>query len=459
MTERRHDEHLPRAIADQVTRPFARFLRIQSATGVALLVAATVALIVSNSAASGPVEAFWNTSLGVRFGSADFSRSVRHWVNDGAMTLFFFVVSLELKREMVHGELRSFHMAAFSLAAALGGMVVPASVYLALMHGEPGVQGWGTVMATDTAFVIGALALLGSRVPAGLRVFLLSLAIFDDVGAILVVAIGYGSAPSWPALAIAVAIVAAVLGAARVGVRSVPVYYALGAGLWLALDAGGVHATLAGVVLGLITPAREWVSDERLHTIFERVLSYPVGRHWSGDTTDRADLRRAGVAAKEALAPVERLEIALHPWTGFVIMPLFALANAGVKISLSDLTSPITVAIFAGLVLGKPTGVLALSWLAERARLARRPEGLEWPVIFGGALLTGIGFTMSLFIAALAFDAAMLPSAKLGILSASVVAGSAGLLTLTWLARRKPTDHGRREPTAPRGGGAALMGS
>ncbi len=457
MTEQRDDEQLPRAIADRITRPFARFVRIQSATGVALLVSTAVALIVSNSAASGSVEAFWNTPLGVRFGSADFSRSLRHWVNDGAMTLFFFVVSLELKREMVHGELRSLRMAAFSLAAALGGMAVPAAVYLALMHGEPGVRGWGTVMATDTAFVIGALALLGSRIPASLRVFLLSLAIFDDVGAILVVAIGYGNAPSWPALATAAAIVAVVLGAARVGVRSIAVYYALGAGLWLALDAAGVHATLAGVVLGLMTPAREWVSDERLHTIFERVLSYPLGRHWSGDTADRADLRRAGVAAKEALSPVERLEIALHPWTGFVIMPLFALANAGVRVSLSDLASPIAIAIFAGLVLGKPAGVVSLSWLSERARLARRPEGLEWPVIFGGALLTGIGFTMSLFIAALAFDASMLSSAKLGILCASVVAGSAGLLALTWLARRKPTDHGGREPTAP-SGGAALMG-
>jgi len=447
VTERRDDEHLPRAVADRITRPFARFLRIESATGLALLAATAVALIVSSSAVSGSVEAFWNTPLGVHFGSADFSRSLRHWVNDCAMTLFFFVVSLELKREMVHGELRSLRMAAFSLAAALGGMVVPACVYLALMHDEPGVHGWGTVMATDTAFVIGALALLGSRVPASLRVFLLSLAIFDDVGAILVVAIGYGSAPSWPALAIAAAVVAAVRGASRVGVRSIPVYYALGAGLWLALDAAGVHPTLAGVVLGLMTPAREWVSDQRLHSILERVLSYPLGRHWSGDTADRADLRRAGVAAKEALSPVERLEIALHPWTGFVIMPLFALANAGVRISLSDLTSRITVAIFAGLVLGKPAGVVALSWLAERTRLARRAEGLEWPVIFGGALLTGIGFTMSLFIATLAFDdPGMLSSAKLGILGASVVAGSAGLVALTWLARRKRTEHGRREP-------------
>jgi NhaA family Na+:H+ antiporter len=257
------------------------------------------------------------------------------------------------------------------------------------------------------------------------------------VGAILVVAIGYGGALSWPALGAVAAVVAAVFGAARVGIRSVAVYSLLGAGLWLALDASGIHPTLAGVVLGLMTPAKEWVSNARLQTIFERVLLYPKGEHRSGDTTARTDLRRARVAAKEALSPVERLQTVMHPWSGFLIMPIFALANAGVRISWTDIADPISVAIVAGLVAGKPIGALTLTWLAVRVGLATRPDGLRWSIVAGGCLLTGIGFTMSLFIAGLAFDATMLGAAKVGILGASIVAGAAGLLTLRWLTSAK----------------------
>ncbi len=438
------DRHeLPREAADRLTRAFARFLKIESAAGVLLLVATLAALIVSNSSLAEGASRFWETPVGIHFGSAHFTRSVRHWINDALMTLFFFVVALELKRELVHGELRNVRMAAFSFAGALGGMLVPAAVYLALLRGGPGMRGFGTVMATDTAFVIGCLALLGSRIPSSLRLFLLSLAIFDDVGAILVVAVGYGGALSISALAVAVGLLAIIFGAAHLGVRGIPVYSVLGIGLWLAFDASGIHPTVTGVVLGLMTPAREWVSDERLHAIFERVLSYPRGRHWSGDTADRADLRRAHVAAKEALSPVERLEIAMHPWAGFVIMPLFALANAGVRISWTDLGEPITGAIVAGLAFGKPAGVIALSWLAARVGLATRPMGLKWSVLAAGSLLTGIGFTMSLFIAGLAFDPIALGAAKIGILGASIVSGTAGLLALLWLTSAPKQGAGR----------------
>jgi NhaA family Na+:H+ antiporter len=330
-------------------------------------------------------------------------------------------------------------MAAFSFAGALGGMLVPASIYLVLMRGEPAVHGWGVVMATDTAFVIGALAMLGARIPTSLRVFLLSLAIFDDVGAIMVVAVGYGGSLSWPALVVAAALVAAILGVARAGIRGVAVYVILGAGVWIALDASGIHPTLAGVVLGLMTPAREWVSVPRLRAIFERALSHPEAEHGRADATERADLKRAGVAAREALSPVERLELRMHPWSAFAIMPLFAAANAGVRISWTGITDAVTVAVFAGLVFGKPIGVLTTSWLAVRVGLATRPEGVRWSLLAAGSLLTGIGFTMSLFIASLAFDSAILPPAKIGILGASIVSGAAGLLTLTWL-----TSHRRR---------------
>jgi NhaA family Na+:H+ antiporter len=316
-------------------------------------------------------------------------------------------------------------------------MIVPVSFYLALMTGQPGAHGWGTVMATDTAFVIGALALVGSRIPPSLRLFLLSLAIFDDVGAILVVAVGYGEALNWTALALSGLGLAAVAGSARLGIRSVAIYFLFGGMIWLCFDASGIHPTIAGVVLGLMTPTRVWVSDARLRAILRRVLSYPGGRHWSGDTADRRDLRRAGRAVTESLSPVERLEMMLHPWVGFVIMPVFALANAGITISGADIGQSVSVAIFASLVLGKPIGVLTFSWLAVRLGFATEDPSLNWPLLAAGALLTGIGFTMSLFIAGLAYVPPMLDAAKIGVLTGSVFAAAAGLLLLVWMTYRK----------------------
>jgi NhaA family Na+:H+ antiporter len=433
------DTGLPPEIADRFTEPFARFLRIEAAAGGMLLLATCTALILSNSALSTPFLAFWETPIGLHFGSLDFSRSLRHWINDALMTLFFFVVALELKRELVLGELRNLRMAALSLAGALGGMFVPAALYLALMSGQPGAHGWGTVMATDTAFVIGCLALFGSRIPPTLRLFLLSLAIFDDVGAILIVALGYGQELNWTALGLAMVGLAVVAGCARLGIRSIPIYFLIGGVIWLCFDASGIHPTITGVVLGLMTPTRIWVSDERLRAILDRVLSYPKGGHWTGNTIERRDLRRAGTAVTESLSPVERLEIMLHPWVGFTIMPIFALANAGIAISGADIGQPVSVAIFAGLVIGKPIGVLSFSWLAVRLGPATRAFGLSWPLLAAGGFLTGIGFTMSLFIAGLAYAPAMLNAAKIGILAGSAVSAAAGLLMLMWLASRKRT--------------------
>jgi NhaA family Na+:H+ antiporter len=436
MTDRFGTER-PHEIADWITKPFARFLKIEAAAGGLLLLATLSALVLANTAWSTPFLAFWETPIGLRFGSLEFTRSLRHWVNDGLMTFFFFVISLELKRELVLGELRNLRMAALPFAAALGGMLVPVSLYLALMIGQAGLDGWGTVMATDTAFVIGCLALFGARIPPTLRLFLLSLAIFDDVGAILIVAVGYGEALHWGALALGLLGLATVAGAARLGIRSIPVYFLLGGLIWLCFDASGIHATIAGVVLGLMTPTRVWVSDARLRAILGRVLAYPTGEHWSGDTTDRHELRKAGRAVTESLSPVERLEMMLHPWVGFAVMPVFALANAGVTISVADLGQAVSVAIFAGLAIGKPVGVLTFSWLAVRLGFATQAPGLTWPFLVAGAFLTGIGFTMSLFIAGLAYAPAMLNAAKLGILTASVASAAAGLLTLVWLTARK----------------------
>jgi len=426
---------LPTGFIDWLTKPFAQFVRIEAAAGLILLLFTIAALVLSNSPWSHQFLEVWETSIGVQVGSFEFGRSLREWINDALMTLFFFLVALELKRELVLGELNNPRTAALSVAAALGGMLVPAGFYFVLQFEQPGEHGWGTVMATDTAFVIGCLALLGRRIPQSLRVFMLSLAIVDDIGAILVVAIGYSGHIAWGALAMGACGVAFVFGMALFGVRSMAIYFLVGGLIWLAVDASGIHATVTGVIIGLLTPTRRWVSDERLHAILDRVVAYPAGDHWSGDTEDRKVLGLAETAARETLSPVERLEMMLHPWVGFVIMPLFAFANAGMPIAFVDLGNPVTGAVFVGFALGKPVGVLAFSWLAVRTGIARRPASLSWGFLAAGALLAGIGFTMALFIANLAFVPSLINAAKLGILSASVASAMAGIALLVWLSR------------------------
>lgn len=428
---------LPKEFVDRLTNPFVRFLNIQSASGAILLLFTVAALVLSNSPWSDAFEHAWETQIGLQVGSLEFARSLREWINDGLMTLFFFLVALELKRELVLGELNKPRMAALSIAAALGGMIAPAAIYLALQTGQSGQSGWGTVMATDTAFVIGCLALLGTRIPQSLRVFMLSLAIVDDIGAILVVAIGYSSDIVWWPLAMAALGLVITRAMAMLGFRGFPLYILVGMLIWLAVDASGIHATITGVILGLMTPARRWVSDERLYTILGQVVAHPASSESSSDTKDRQTLQMAEIAARETLSPVERMEITLHPWVGFVIMPLFAFANAGLPLTLSDLGSSVTVAIFLGFVLGKPIGVLLLSWLAVRTHIAILPPELSWRLLVGGSFLAGIGFTMALFIANLGFNESLIDSAKLGIFLASVFSAVVGLAILMWLPARE----------------------
>jgi NhaA family Na+:H+ antiporter len=440
MSEDPQDEtkhaRLPAGFVDRLTKPFAYFLHIQAAAGTVLLLFTVAALVLSNSPWSHSFLSGWETPLGIRIGSFELDRSLKEWINDALMTLFFFLVALELKRELVLGELKNPRMAALSIAGAVGGMLMPAALYLTLQSGHPGASGWGTVMATDTAFVIGCLALMGSRIPQSLRVFMLSLAIVDDIGAILVVAIGYSSHISWVAISLAAGGIVVVRTMALAGVRTFPAYFLAGVLIWIAVDASGIHATITGVILGLMTPARRWVSNERLYAILDRVVVHPAGDDGSGATRDRRTLQVAEIAARESLSPVERLEIGLHPWVGFVIMPLFAFANAGLPLGLSDLSHSVTLAVFVGFALGKPVGVLAFSWLAVRLSIAIRPPDLSWRMLAGGGLLAGIGFTMALFIANLAFNKALIDSAKLGIFLASVVSAVAGLALLMSLPAR-----------------------
>lgn len=406
--------------------------------GAILLLSAIAALVVSNSTWVHLYESAWETPIGLNVGSLEYERSLREWVNDGLMTLFFFLVALELKRELVLGELNRPRMASFSIAAAVGGMVMPASVYFALQSGQPGEQGWGTVMATDTAFVIGCLALLGTRIPKSLRVFMLSLAIVDDIGAILVVAIGYSGAIGWGALLIAGFGLLIVHAMALIGIRGFPLYILIGIIIWGAVDASGIHATITGVILGLMTPARRWVSDVRLYAILGQVIAHPANEENGLETRNRETLQMAETAARETLSPVERIEIALHPWVAFVIMPLFAFGNAGLPLTLSNSGGSITAAIFLGFVLGKPLGVLLFSWAAVQFGLAVRPAELSWKLIAGGSVLTGIGFTMALFIANLAFTQQLVDSAKLGIFLASLTSALMGMALLWNFSPRQP---------------------
>ena len=428
---------LPKEFVDSLTDPFVRFLRIEAAGGAILLFFTVAALVLSNSPWADSFNHAWETQVGLQIGSIEFARSIREWINDGLMTLFFFLVALELKRELVLGELKNPRMAALSIAAALGGMIVPALIYLALQSGQPGQNGWGTVMATDTAFVICCLALLGSRIPQSLRVFMLSLAIFDDIGAILVVAFVYKSGMVWWPLAVAALGLVLTRAMARLGFRGFPSYILIGVVIWLAVDASGIHATVTGVILGLMTPARRWVSDERLYAILGQVIAHPTSSESSRDTNNRETLQMAEVAARETLSPVERMEIALHPWIGFVVMPLFAFANAGLPLALGEIYGSITVAIFAGFVLGKPIGILFFCWLAIRLNIAVRPPELTWGLLIGGSLLAGIGFTMALFIANMGFGTSLIDSAKLGILLASIFSAVAGMAVLMWLPARR----------------------
>lgn len=418
---------LPEPPVARWARPFVRFLKIESASGVVLLVCTIVALVLANSAWAAHVAEFWHTRIVIGIGSFEFSKSLEWWVNDGLMTIFFFVVGLEIKRELVAGELRDPRKAALPIMAALGGMVAPACIYWIFPRDQQGEAGWGIPMATDIAFVVGFLALLGPRVPFGLKILLLSLAIADDIGAVLVIAVFYSGDIAVSMLGLAAVGFGVTLLFNRIGVRRVPIYVILGAGIWLAFLKSGIHPTVAGVLLGLLTPASAWIGD--------RALIDVVGDVWHSLRTDQDGkpefhhkplLGQLELAARESTSPLERLETGLHPWVAFLIMPIFALANAGVSVQPSAIAHPVALAVAAGLVIGKPLGIVAFSWLAVRVGLARLPSGVNWKVMIGAGCLAGIGFTMSLFVANLALKDALLDAAKVGTLTGSALSAVVG---------------------------------
>jgi NhaA family Na+:H+ antiporter len=426
-------------IVEQLAQPFARFFRIEASGGIVLLSCAIIALGIANSPWAAAFDNFWQTTIGVTVGGFALELSLKHWINDGAMTIFFFVVGLEIKREMVHGALREVRNAVLPVVAALGGMLVPAAIYLFSQHGKPGVNGWAIPMATDIAFVAGFLALLGTRVPFGLKILVLTLAIIDDIGAVLVIAVAFTDQISLPMLAWAGAGFGATLLCRWVGVRAIPVYVIIGMGIWLAILMAGIHATVAGVALGLLTPSNPWLAERSLLKVLsgtehqlreDRAESNEMEHHEEA-------LLLLGATAQRTISPLDRLETALHPWVAFVIMPLFALANAGIRVDMAALADPVSMATAAGLVLGKPLGIVAFSAVAVKLGWARLPEGVNWKVLTGAGCLAGIGFTMSLFIAGLALDGELLRSGKIGAVVGSALSATVGCSLLWWFLRKE----------------------
>ena len=416
-----------RPLARLVARPVREFLRVEAAGSILLLLAAAAALVWANSPWASSYDALWHTHLTLDVGPLHLDESLQHWVNDALMVIFFFVVGLEIKYELVNGDLRDPRTAALPIVAAVGGMVVPAGIYLALNPpGSDGSAGWGIPMATDIAFAVGVLGVLGRRIPSAARLFLLTLAIVDDIGAILVIAVFYTSDLSLTWLAIAVGLLGLMVVARMLRIWSLVVYAVLGVGVWFALLESGVHATLAGVAIGLLAPATPLLKEEVARDFAARALE--------DRNLDADELARLRFLLQESVSVVERLISALHPVSAYVVLPIFALANAGVELGAIGkvFTEPVGVGIILGLVLGKPIGIYATSFLAVRLGIAKLPEGTSWPMVLGLGAVAGIGFTVSIFIAGLSFPGADLltEEAKIAILLASLIAAVVGVALL-----------------------------
>lgn len=421
---------LPVRPVDRLINPIARFLHVEAASGFVLLGCSILALVLANSPWADAFLGFWQTPIGFSWNGFELEHSLKHWINDGLMVIFFFVIGLEVKRELVMGELRDVRRASLPVAAAIGGMVVPAGIYLALQAGEEAQRGWGIPMATDIAFVVGCMALLGRRVPAALRIMLLSLAIVDDIGAILVIAIGYTDALhlDWLLLGGVGIVVVSVM--ERIGVRSIGIYSLLGILVWFGFHESGIHATIAGVILGLMTPAHPHLKRTVGAALLSRASDLLHGDAWEQEQHRAKKVRKYRRATRETISPLEFLIYVLHPWVAFLIMPIFALANAGVAFELADIGSPVALAVILGLAVGKPVGIVLMCWLASISRLAPLPAGVTWRHIAGGGFLAGIGFTMALFITGLALEDELMRSAKVGVLAGSVVSAVIGMTLL-----------------------------
>lgn len=434
-----------RLVPHRFIRPVIEFTRIEAAGGIVLLIAAAIAIMWANSPWSAAYFDLFNTHINVSFGAIHINESLKALINDGLMVVFFFVVGLEIKRELVVGELNSVKKATLPALAALGGMIVPALIFVAFVAptGDPeALRGWAIPMATDIAFSVGVVALLGSRVSVSAKLFLLALAIVDDIGAILVIAVFYTEELNFGYLAFAAVLLLVMHFAKRIGISSLLFYVPMAFAIWYGFLESGVHATIAGVILGLMTPVYAKYSDEQFRQKAVRVLERWDINRASPHAVERLDHDAMELAnvAKASVPPLNRLEHALHPWSSFLIVPLFALANAGVRFVGTDsglgeqITSPVALGVAVGLMVGKPLGVTAATWLGVKLKLGVLPRRTDMKTIFGLGALAGIGFTVSLFVTELAFTHEILADeAKLGIFLGSGVAGVVGYMILKTL--------------------------
>ena len=423
----------------RVLRPMQEFINQEASSGIILLVTTIVAVLIANSPLAERYDAILHTELGLVVGPFELKESLLHWINDGLMVIFFFVVGLEIKREVLVGELANLRAAALPIVAAIGGVLVPAAIYTAFNANTSGAHGWGVPMATDIAFALGCLALLGSRVPFALKIFLTAVAIVDDLIAVLVIAVFYSGGVDIAALGVGLALLAALAGLNLVGIRTTFVYALLGCLVWLAFFRSGVHPTIAGVLVAFTIPARNRIdvptfSQRARHILAQFEDSTREPTQMMTDAVQQSAVIELEEACEHVQAPLQKLEHRLHGWVSLFVMPVFALANAGVALSLQSIqaeTLPTMLGIVLGLALGKPIGLVGAAWLATRANIAVLPQGVTWKHMIGVGVLGGIGFTMSLFIASLGFDSPdLLASAKVAILIASLIAGSLGLLLL-----------------------------
>jgi NhaA family Na+:H+ antiporter len=437
-----------------ILNPMRRFILKSSTGGIILFSAAILAMVIANSPYGEAFHHFWETEFSIGFNGKVLSKSLHHWINDGLMAVFFFVVGLELKREIMAGELSSLSKAALPVAAAIGGMLFPALIYLLLNPQGEASAGWGVPMATDIAFALGILYLLGDRVPLTLKVFLTALAIADDIGAVLVIAFFYTSEIDMNSLLQAAFYLGILLVANRMGVRSTAFYAIIGiGGVWLAFLVSGVHATIAAVLIAFTIPATVKVKEDYYSEKMDELLAKFKEEEPNRVTlvTDNQlhiieDIRDL---SKKALTPLQRLEHGMHPFVSYFIMPVFALANAGVKVEdgiVSQLTSPVSLGVILGLLIGKFAGIMLFVTVLLKLGWARLPDGMNRMHLTGGAMLAGIGFTMSLFISELAFtDERLIAQARLGILAASLVASLIGYAIIHRACRTGDT----QRPTQP----------
>jgi NhaA family Na+:H+ antiporter len=448
------DRALPRVLL----RPLSRFLHTEVAGGTVLVVAAVVALAWANSPWASGYASLWHTEVGLDIGGWGLHHSLHHWVNDGLMVIFFAVVGLEIKRELVHGHLRDKRAALLPVLAALGGMAVPGAIFFAINAGSPGADGWGIPMATDIAFALGVLALVGKRVPVELKVFLLGVAVADDIGAIIVIAVFYSSGVALTWLAAAGGMLGLIALAQRLAIRHLGVYVVLAVVAWLALLESGVHATLAGVAVGLLTPAHPFHRSGPVVRAVSARLRGAAGDQAtvaSDDVEhDEAVLWESARIAREGVSPLHRVEHSLHLWSAFAILPIFALANAGVPLSLEALSgggaSLAAMGAAAGLLVGKPVGIVGATLLATRLGVAKLPAGVGTGHVVGVGLLGGVGFTVALFVAGLAFPTlALTEAAKVGVLGGSLLAAVAGFTVLRLAGSPATAAAGAADPVPP----------